>query len=159
MPQTTGLPIQSCLSPSPFIGKPTIIQPPSVLDAYVGQPGVFHCVAVGDPKPSIQWKNGSDVISTGGRLEVFVNGTLKIKGLLKSDDSGFFTCEAENSYGSTSASASLRVNGTVSPCYLIVTGKNYMFLVKLPYCNLHLHSKQVWQIFERVYFLKLNEKY
>jgi len=90
-------------------GKPTIIQPPSVLVAYVGQPGVFHCVAVGDPKPSIQWRNDSDVVTTGGRLEVFVNGTLKIKSLLKSDDSSFFTCEAENLYGSTSASASLKV--------------------------------------------------
>ncbi|KAK2566723.1 Hemicentin-1 [Acropora cervicornis] len=90
-------------------GKPTIIQPPSVLVAYVGQPGVFHCVAVGDPKPSIQWRNDSDVVTTGGRLEVFVNGTLKIKSLLKSDDSSFFTCEAENLYGSTSAIASLKV--------------------------------------------------
>lgn len=74
---------------------------------------MFHCVAVGDPKPSIRWKNGSDVITTGGRLELFVNGTLKIKGLLKSDDSSFFTCEAENLYGSTSASASLQVRGIV----------------------------------------------
>ena len=124
MPQTTGLPTHSCLSPSPFLGKPTIIQPPSVLVAYVGQPGVFHCVAVGDPKPSIQWKNDSDVITTGGRLEVFVNGTLKIKGLLKSDVGRLFTCEAKNSYGSTSASASLQVNGTVYHLAVIVTGKS-----------------------------------
>ena len=127
MPQTTGLPTHSCLSPSPFLGKPTIIQPPSVLVAYVGQPGVFHCVAVGDPKPSIQWRNDSDVVTTGGRLELFVNGTLKIKSLLKSDDSSFFTCEAENLYGSTSASASLQVKGIVYHLAVIVTGKSSIF--------------------------------
>ena len=127
MPQTTGLPTHSCLSPSPFLGKPTIIQPPSVLVAYVGQPGVFHCVAVGDPKPSIQWRNDSDVVTTGGRLEVFVNGTLKIKSLLKSDDSSFFTCEAENLYGSTSAIASLKVKGIVYHLAVIVTGKSSIF--------------------------------
>lgn len=130
MPQTTGLPTHSRLSPSPFLGKPTIIQLPSVSVGYVGQPGEFHCVVVGDPKPSIQWKNDSDVITTGGRLEVFVNGTLKIKRLLKSDDGSLFTCEAENLYGSTSASASLQVNGTVCHLAVIVTGENSMFLVK-----------------------------
>lgn len=127
MPQTTGLPIHSCLSPFPFLGKPMIIQPPSVLVAYVGQPGEFHCVAVGDPKPSIQWRNDSDVVTTGGRLEAFVNGTLKIKGLLKSDDGSLFTCEAKNSYGSTSASAFLQVNGIVYHLAVIVTGKSSIF--------------------------------
>lgn len=88
---------------------------------------MFHCVAVGDPKPSIRWKNGSDVITTGGRLEVFVNGTLKIKSLLKSDDSSFFTCEAGNLYGSASASASLQVKGIVYHLAVIVTGKSSIF--------------------------------
>lgn len=92
-------------------GKPTILQAPSVLSTYIGQSGMFHCVVVGDPKPTVHWKNSSGIIITsGGRFDVFSNNSLKISNLLKSDDGSFFTCEAENSYGKTAASTTLYVN-------------------------------------------------
>ena len=73
---------------------------------------MFHCVVVGDPKPTVHWKNSSGIIITsGGRFDVFSNNSLKISNLLKSDDGSFFTCEAENSYGKTAASTTLYVNG------------------------------------------------
>ena len=82
-----------------------------MLAAYVGQSGEFHCVAVGDPNPTVHWKNSSVIITTGGRFEVFINGSLKINNLLKSDDGSLYICEAENSYGITTASATLQVHG------------------------------------------------
>lgn len=95
-----------------FLGKPTIIQAPSLLSTYVGLSGIFHCVVVGNPKPTVRWKNSSNaIITSGGRFEVFSNESLKISNLLKSDDGSFFTCEAENSYGTTTASTTLRVTG------------------------------------------------
>lgn len=95
-----------------FLGKPTIIQAPSLLSTYVGLSGIFHCVVVGNPKPTVRWKNGSNaIITSGARFEVFSNKSLKISNLLKSDDGSFFTCEAENSYGTTTASTTLRVTG------------------------------------------------
>lgn len=96
-------------------GKPTIVQAPSVLAAYVGQSGEFHCVAVGDPNPTVRWKNSSVIITTGGRFEVFINGSLKINNLLKSDDGSLYICEAENSYGITTASATLQVHDPPTP--------------------------------------------
>ena len=73
---------------------------------------MFHCITVGDPKPIVRWKNSSSaIITTHGRFEVFSNGSLKISNLQKSDDGGLFICEAENLYGTTAASTTLRVNG------------------------------------------------
>ena len=73
---------------------------------------MFYCEVVGAPKPIVNWKNGSNVIiSSGGRFEVFSNGSLRISNLMKSDDGSLFICEARNLYGTTSASATLHVNG------------------------------------------------
>ena len=72
---------------------------------------MLHCVVVGDPKPTVRWKNNTAIINTGGRFEVFSNGSLKISSLEKSDDGRLFTCEAENSYGITLASSTLNVDG------------------------------------------------
>ena len=85
---------------------------PSLSSTYVGQSAVFHCVVVGDPDPVVHWKNSSNsIITSGGRFEVFRNGTLEINNLLKTDDGSLYTCEAVNSYGTTAASTTLRVNG------------------------------------------------
>ena len=72
---------------------------------------MLHCVVVGDPKPTVRWKNSTAIIKTGGRFEVFSNGSLKISSLEKSDNGRLFTCEAENSYGITLASSTLNVDG------------------------------------------------
>lgn len=97
--------------PFDFSGKPTIVQAPTALVSYVGQSVIFHCVVVGNPKPNVCWKNSSEIVTTRGRIEVFSNGSLKINNLLKSDDGSFFICEAKNSYGISTASATLHVNG------------------------------------------------
>jgi len=90
-----------------------VFNAPSTSSTYVGQTAVFHCVVVGEPDPVVHWKNNSNsIITDGGRFEVFGNGTLKINNLLKTDDGSLYTCEAVNSYGTTAASATLRVNGT-----------------------------------------------
>ena len=73
---------------------------------------MLHCVVVADPKPTVRWKNSTGtVMITSGRFQVFVNGSLKISSLEKSDDGRLFTCEAENSYGITLASSTLNVDG------------------------------------------------
>lgn len=82
-----------------------------MLVTFIGQSATFHCIAVGDPRPTVRWKNSSAIITTSGKFEVFSNGSLKINNLLKSDDGSFFTCEAENLYGTTAASTTLHVNG------------------------------------------------
>ena len=96
-----------------LLGKPSILfKAPSSSSTYVGQSAVFHCVVVGDPDPVVHWKNSSNsIIISGGRFEVFSNGTLEINNLLKTDDESLYTCEAVNSYGTTAASTTLRVNG------------------------------------------------
>jgi len=96
-----------------LLGKPNIqLKAPSSSATYVGQSAVFHCVVVGEPDPVVHWKNSSNsIITDGGRFAVFSNGTLVINNLLKTDDGSLYTCEAVNSYGTTAASATLRVNG------------------------------------------------
>ena len=107
-----------------LLGKPSIIrfQAPSSLTTYVGQSAVFHCDVVGDPEPVVNWKNSSNSIISGGvKFQVFSNHTLKIINLQKSDDGNLYTCEAENSYGVTAASATLRVNGRSKLNFINVT--------------------------------------
>ena len=90
----------------------SISKTPSSSATYVGQSALFHCEVVGYPKPVLNWKNISDaIISSGGRFEVFSNGSLRINNLVKSDDGSLFICKAYNSFGSTSASTTLIVNG------------------------------------------------
>ena len=102
-------------------GKPDIEQPPDVVSAVVGLTALFHCVAVGSPHPSIRWFNSSgSAIITSVKFNIFMNGSLRINELQKSD-SGLYICEAQNAFGKTTASATLQVNGKC-----IVTSPHFM---------------------------------
>lgn len=92
---------------------PTFIERPK--DQKVGLNGVveFHCVATGNPPPSVFWsKEGSQLLmfpdTPNGHMHVNSQGTLKIQGVTR-EDAGFLVCSALSVAGSNTARAYLHV--------------------------------------------------
>ncbi|KAG9345300.1 hypothetical protein JZ751_009846 [Albula glossodonta] len=72
---------------------------------------LFHCMADGDPSPSITWVTSQHAaLLPTGRLRVLTNGTLEVRYALV-HDSGSYLCTASNAAGNDSLSVSLQVTG------------------------------------------------
>ena len=85
---------------------------------------MIHCQPAAGPIPLFTWYKDNTAITVGGRFELFLNGTLLIKGVL-STDSGVYKCLAENSLGKGESS------GTA-----IVLGINLLFIyIKKQVCK------------------------
>ena len=68
----------------------------------------FECEAYGSPAPNVVWmKNGDRLIATE-YFQITSDNSLKILGLVKSDD-GVYQCLVENRAGSVQAAAQLIV--------------------------------------------------
>lgn len=86
---------------------PEITEAPRDMDAVDNQNINLTCKVLGAPKPNVKWIH-NDKELTGGRYIVQDNGDLHISSV-QFDDSGHYTCYAENKLGNTSASAKLDV--------------------------------------------------
>ncbi|XP_031573592.1 roundabout homolog 1-like isoform X2 [Actinia tenebrosa] len=104
-------------------GSPEVVQPPSAQSPHVGQTASFTCKVIGNPLPTVVWYYKGSVLSNGGRIKIFDNGTLIISSVMKSD-AGQYKLEAKNDLGVTYASVELTVLGfprfTISPFNKVV---------------------------------------
>ncbi|ESO84448.1 hypothetical protein LOTGIDRAFT_71201, partial [Lottia gigantea] len=82
-----------------IVESPKFAIHPENTTAYEGQQSFVHCVAIGDPKPTINWnKDGRPILKDSPRYKLFPNGTLLIK-TVHMEDKGKYTCFANNSAG------------------------------------------------------------
>ncbi|XP_053127653.1 immunoglobulin superfamily DCC subclass member 3 isoform X2 [Hemicordylus capensis] len=90
-------------APAEFVQHPQSISRP------VGTTAIFTCLAQGEPPPQITWlKNGQILEPTDHVKLKNNNSTLTIYGISQADEA-IYQCIAENSAGSTQASARLTV--------------------------------------------------
>ncbi|XP_065166394.1 neuroglian isoform X2 [Atheta coriaria] len=86
---------------------PEITEAPHDQEAVDGRGINMTCKVFGAPKPEVKWvHNGKEL--TGGRFKVLENGDLNID-TIQFDDSGEYTCYAENKFGRANASCSFNV--------------------------------------------------
>uniref|UniRef100_A0A0L8G061 Ig-like domain-containing protein n=1 Tax=Octopus bimaculoides TaxID=37653 RepID=A0A0L8G061_OCTBM len=79
--------------------KPKFQVLPRNTTAYEGRRVMLHCVAIGDPKPSVWWdKNGEANTWDLARFEMLGNGTLLISKVFM-EDKGRYGCTANNTAG------------------------------------------------------------
>ncbi|XP_045888878.1 immunoglobulin superfamily DCC subclass member 3 [Micropterus dolomieu] len=85
------------------------VQPPQSIARPVGTTAVFTCQAQGEPEPQLTWLKNGQILEPRGHVKLKKNNsTLTIYGISQ-DDEAIYQCIAENSAGSTQASARLTV--------------------------------------------------
>uniref|UniRef100_I3JG88 Immunoglobulin superfamily DCC subclass member 3 n=1 Tax=Oreochromis niloticus TaxID=8128 RepID=I3JG88_ORENI len=85
------------------------VQPPQSIARPVGTTAIFTCQARGEPEPQLTWLKNGQILEPGGHVKLRNNNsTLTIYGISQ-DDEAIYQCIAENSAGSTQASARLTV--------------------------------------------------
>ncbi|XP_033972933.1 immunoglobulin superfamily DCC subclass member 3 [Trematomus bernacchii] len=90
-------------APAKFVQAPQSIARP------VGTTAIFTCQAQGEPEPQLTWLKNGQILEPGGHVKLRNNNsTLTIYGISQ-DDEAIYQCIAENSAGSTQASARLTV--------------------------------------------------
>ncbi|KAL3875221.1 hypothetical protein ACJMK2_038145 [Sinanodonta woodiana] len=72
-----------------------ILPTPDTIIVKPGHTAFLHCQAQGSPQPRISWTKSNDPIRSGGRFNVFENGTLLIA-RTQPEDIDFYVCRAEN---------------------------------------------------------------
>ncbi|XP_028979978.2 immunoglobulin superfamily DCC subclass member 3 isoform X2 [Esox lucius] len=85
------------------------VLPPQSISRPVGTTAIFTCQAQGDPAPQLTWLKNGQILEAGGNVKLRNNNsTLTIYGISQEDEA-IYQCIAENSAGSTQASARLTV--------------------------------------------------
>lgn len=83
----------------------------SNLKLNVGQTGLLHCAASGNPEPNIIWLKNGQKLELGNKFRILNAGKQLQINASKSEDSGRYTCMATNSVGSTDMDLFLSVMG------------------------------------------------
>ncbi|XP_062985262.1 muscle, skeletal receptor tyrosine-protein kinase [Elgaria multicarinata webbii] len=78
--------------------KPKITRPPSNVKIIEGLKAVFPCTTMGNPKPSVSWIKGENVIKENTRIAILESGSLRIHNVQR-EDGGHYRCVAKNSLG------------------------------------------------------------
>uniref|UniRef100_A0A3B4TXT3 Immunoglobulin superfamily DCC subclass member 3 n=1 Tax=Seriola dumerili TaxID=41447 RepID=A0A3B4TXT3_SERDU len=85
------------------------VQPPQSIARPVGTNAIFTCQAQGEPEPQLTWLKNGQILEPRGHVKLRNNNsTLTIYGISQNDEA-IYQCIAENSAGSTQASARLTV--------------------------------------------------
>lgn len=78
---------------------------------------MIHCLAIGEPKPTIQWDKDLEFLTSNNtdwkRMSILENGTLLFREV-HADDDGVYGCTIGNSAGFKREEARLRVRGNKS---------------------------------------------
>ncbi|XP_061598283.1 immunoglobulin superfamily DCC subclass member 3 [Cololabis saira] len=85
------------------------VQPPQSIARPVGTNAIFTCQARGEPEPQLTWLKNGQVLETGGNVKLRNNNSTLTVNSISRDDEAIYQCIAENSAGSTQASARLTV--------------------------------------------------
>ncbi|XP_030048641.1 immunoglobulin superfamily DCC subclass member 3 [Microcaecilia unicolor] len=90
-------------APAEFVQHPQSISRP------LGTTAIFTCLAQGEPPPQLTWLKNGQILETSDHMKLKNNNsTLTIYGISQADEA-IYQCIAENSAGSTQASARLTV--------------------------------------------------
>ncbi|OQV21525.1 Roundabout-like protein 2 [Hypsibius exemplaris] len=90
--------------------RPSVITPPQDITALADDNIVFECKVVGDPLPLVTWyKKDSRRSLADSRFKIQDDGGLRIN-RVGAVDEGTYVCQADNSMGSVSESATLTVH-------------------------------------------------
>ncbi|MBN3311631.1 IGDC4 protein, partial [Atractosteus spatula] len=101
--ETNILPQNTKSAPAEFVQSPQSISRP------IGTTAIFTCLAQGEPMPQLTWLKNGQILEPGGHVKLRNNNsTLTIYGISQEDEA-IYQCIAENSAGSTQASARLTV--------------------------------------------------
>ena len=95
------------------VEPPRFLKPMAGLDVQEGRPAQFEVVMAGEPQPQIQWLREGVVIPQNEDFQMTTIGNrhiLFIKEVVP-EDSGIFTCRAQNPDGFAECSAELFVEG------------------------------------------------
>ncbi|KAM6942822.1 immunoglobulin superfamily DCC subclass member 3 [Xenentodon cancila] len=85
------------------------VQPPQSIARPVGTNAIFTCQARGEPEPQLTWLKNGQVLEAGGNVKLRNNNSTLTINSISRDDEAIYQCIAENSAGSTQASARLTV--------------------------------------------------
>ncbi|RVE74454.1 hypothetical protein OJAV_G00022280 [Oryzias javanicus] len=85
------------------------VQPPQSVSRPVGTTAIFTCQAQGEPEPQLTWLKNGQVLEPGGHVRLRNNNSTLTIHSISRDDEAIYQCIAENSAGSTQASARLTV--------------------------------------------------
>lgn len=101
------------------------VQPEDLIVANEMRPAMIHCLAVGDPTPTIQWDKDLEYITANNtdfkRITVLPNGTLQFREV-HLEDEGVYGCTIGNSAGLKREEARLKIKGksvTSTRVYLV----------------------------------------
>lgn len=100
-----------------LVGRvPSIVDDASTVKVNIETQVTLQCIAVGIPKPEIEWMKGNVLVSTLNepRYNQLADGNLQISDA-QMEDQGQFTCVAKNTYGQQSQTKTLVLVGLVSP--------------------------------------------
>ena len=92
--------------------SPTFLATPRDVEAPYGTNIELECNAAGDPRPTISWYQGNNLVLPSDRRVILSNGNLDIFSVTY-EDQGLYECIAENSGGIISAFVSVSVISTV----------------------------------------------
>ncbi|XP_040895803.1 immunoglobulin superfamily DCC subclass member 3 [Toxotes jaculatrix] len=85
------------------------VQPPQSIARPVGTTAIFTCQAQGEPEPQLTWLKNGQILEPGGHVKLRNNNSTLTIYSISQDDEAIYQCIAENSAGSTQASARLTV--------------------------------------------------
>ncbi|XP_052121607.1 peroxidasin [Frankliniella occidentalis] len=93
--------------------RPDISRPPRDWQVAPGDTVTLDCRAVGTPPPLVSWTHNGRPVAHSPRSLIATDGTLVLTGL-RADEAGEYRCTASNAVGSTSASARVTINETIT---------------------------------------------
>ncbi|XP_028999539.1 immunoglobulin superfamily DCC subclass member 3 [Betta splendens] len=85
------------------------VQPPQSITRPVGTTAIFTCQAQGEPEPQLTWLKNGQILEPGGHIRLRNNNSTLAIYPISQEDEAIYQCIAENSAGSTQASARLTV--------------------------------------------------
>ncbi|XP_072237359.1 immunoglobulin superfamily DCC subclass member 3 [Leuresthes tenuis] len=85
------------------------VQPPQSIARPVGTIAIFTCQVRGEPEPQLTWLKNGQVLEAGGHVKLRNNNSTLTIYSISQNDEAIYQCIAENSAGSTQASARLTV--------------------------------------------------
>lgn len=99
-----------------FAGLPFFIEYPTPMTVVNGSDIQLECLVGGEPPPMITWLKDFTVLNTTSEpgIQIEENGTLIIMDAIF-EDSGFYTCAADNGFGINQVSVSVEVIPELTP--------------------------------------------
>ncbi|CAH2274434.1 immunoglobulin superfamily DCC subclass member 3 [Pelobates cultripes] len=90
-------------APAEFVQHPQSISRP------IGSTAIFTCMAQGEPPPQITWLKNGMKLEPSGHIKLRNNNSTLIVSVISQEDEAIYQCVAQNSAGSSQASARLSV--------------------------------------------------